>query len=68
MVIKVEELYHDRDWLYDQYVRQNKKAKQIGDEVGVGEMTIWNWLSKYDLLKYKGRGRKLGARTIKRDY
>lgn len=60
-------LYENRDWLYEQYVLKNKTAKEIADEVGRTEMTIYNWLLKFDLLRYKGKGRKLGKRVIKVD-
>lgn len=58
-------LYEDRDWLYQQYVVKQRTAKDIADEVGRTEMTIYNWLLKYDLLKYRGKGRKLGKRVVK---
>lgn len=60
-------LYENRDWLYEQYVLKNKTAKEIAEEVGRTEMTIYNWLLKFDLLRYKGKGRKLGKRVIKVD-
>jgi transposase len=61
-------IYEDRDWLFEQYVKQGRTAKDIADDVGVTEMTIYNWLKKFDLLRYKGKGRSLGRRVIKRDW
>ncbi len=61
-------LYEDRDWLYEQYVVRGRTAKDIADEVGKTEMTVYNWLKKFDLLKYKGKGRQLGRRVVKREF
>jgi predicted transcriptional regulator len=61
-------LYHDPDYLKQEYVMQRKTAKEIADENGVTEMTIWNQLKKYDLLKFRGKGRKLAPRRIVRDF
>lgn len=60
-------IYENPDWLYEQYVVRGRTAKDIAEEVGRTEMTIYNWLAKYDLLRYKGKGRKLGKRVIKAD-
>lgn len=61
-------IYEDRDWLYEQYVRKGRTAKDIADDCNVTEMTIYNWLKKFDLLKFKGKGRTLGKRFVKRDW
>lgn len=58
-------LYDDYDYLYDQYVKRKKSCKQIADENGVTEMTIYNHCKKHDLLKYRGKGRNLGSRVIR---
>lgn len=59
-------LYEDPDYLYDEYVKKRKTAAQIGKENDCTEMTIYNHLKKNDLLKYKGKGRTLGRRVVKR--
>lgn len=61
-------IYQDRDWLYREYVIKKKNAKEIAEIAGVTEMSIYNWLKKFDLLRYKGKGRNLGKRTVKRDW
>lgn len=58
-------LYQDRDYLYSEYVIKRKSAKDIGKECGVTEMSIYNWLKKFDLLKFRGKGRTLGQRIVK---
>ena len=59
-------IYADRDYLYREYVTKRRNCKDIADEFGVTEMTIYNWCKTHDLLKYRGKGRNLGTRVIKR--
>lgn len=59
-------IYEDKSYLYEKYVLKRMTAKEIADENGVTEMTIYNHLKKNDLLKYKGKGRNLGKRVIKK--
>lgn len=59
-------LYTDRDYLYEQYVKLKRTCKQIADDNNVSEMSVYNWCKRHDLLKYRGKGRNLGARVIKR--
>jgi len=61
----MKKIYQDRDYLYNEYVLKKKTAAQIGKDCGVTEMSIYNWLKKYDLLKFKGKGRSLGPRVVK---
>lgn len=60
--------YANYDVLYDLYVKKRKSAKDIGEEFGVTEMTVWNHLKKFDLLKFRGKGRTLGSRNVRRNY
>lgn len=57
-------LYTDRDFLYDQYVTKRRNCKDIAGDFGITEMTVYNWCRYHDLLKYRGKGRNLGQRTI----
>lgn len=41
--------YHDRDWLYDQYVETDLDTSEISDRCGVTEQTIDKWCAKFDL-------------------
>lgn len=59
-------MYEDRDYLYQEYVVRKRKAKEIADDHGVTEMTIYNHLKKNDLLKFRGKGRTLGKRVIRK--
>jgi transposase len=57
-------IYTDYDYLYSEYVKKKRSCKEIADEHGVTEMTVYNWCQRHDLLKYRGKGRRLGSRTI----
>lgn len=59
-------VYADRDYLHNEYVKKRRNAKDIAEEHGCTEMTIYNHLKKHDLLRLRGKGRRLGARTIKK--
>lgn len=59
-------IYDDPDWLYKEYVTKRRSAKDMGEEQGVTEMTIWNHLKKHDILKFRGKGRNLGQRVIRK--
>ena len=41
----------DKDWLYDQYIIQNKSSQEIADEYGCRCNTIQCWLAKYKIKK-----------------
>lgn len=57
--------YKDRAWLFEQYVKKRRNLTDIAEilknqyNVKVTPQTIYNWCQKYDLLKYRGKGRKL---------
>lgn len=57
-------LYADKDYLYKEYVLKRRNLKDIAEEFSVTEMTVYNWAKQHDLLKFRGKGRNLGARTI----
>jgi hypothetical protein len=59
------EPYKDKGWLYDQYVKKRRNLTDICEilknsyNVEVTPQTVYNWCEKYDLLKYRGKGRNL---------
>lgn len=61
------EPYKDREWLYHYYVQKRMNLKDIVEllskkhNINVTTQAIYNWCVKYDLLKYRGKGRKIGA-------
>jgi len=64
--------YKDKAWLYEYYVKRRMNLTDLVDildkqyGVKVSPQAVWNWLNKYDLLKYRGKGRKLSRATAKR--
>jgi hypothetical protein len=65
------EPYKDKSWLYEHYV---KKRMNLTDIVKILKQTynieispqgLYNWCKKYDLLKFRGKGRNLAV-TSKR--
>lgn len=62
-------IYTDYDYLYREYVTKKRNCADIAKEHGVTEMTVYNWCKQHDLLKYRGKGRNLGTRVVrKRSY
>lgn len=63
------EPYKQRDWLYHFYVQKRMNMKDICEilekkyNVKISPQGLYNWLVRYDLLKYRGKGRTLGANT-----
>lgn len=59
------EPYKDKGWLYDQYVKKRRNLSDICQilknsyNIDVTPQTVYNWCEKYDLLRYRGKGRKL---------
>lgn len=59
------ELYRDKAWLYEHYVTRRMKLTDIQKMllerhgVKISQQALYNWCKKYDLLKYKGKGRNL---------
>lgn len=66
LILASYKLYADRDYLYKEYVQRRRTAKDIANEHGVTEMTVYNWLKTHDLLKFRGKGRNLGNRVIRK--
>lgn len=66
------EPYKDKSFLYEHYVSKRMNltdiVKLIEKNYGiqVSAQTIYNWVKKYDLLKYRGKGRNLNATGKKR--
>lgn len=61
------EPYKDREWLYHHYVKKRMNLKDIVEilekryNIRITTQALYNWVAKYDLLKYRGKGRKIGA-------
>jgi len=45
----MDKLYQDRDWLYQQYVAEEKSTCKISKEIHVAKATIWKWLNRHNI-------------------
>jgi IS30 family transposase len=63
-MVKMEP-YKDKGWLYEHYVKKRMKLTDIckvlkqTHNIEVTPQALYNWCKKYDLLKFKGKGRVL---------
>lgn len=59
------EPYKDKGWLYEHYVKKRRNLTDICQilevqyNLKVTPQTVYNWCERYDLLKFRGKGRKL---------
>jgi hypothetical protein len=65
------EPYKDKSWLYEHYVKKRmnltdvcKLLKQTYN-VEITPQGLYNWCKKYDLLKFRGKGRNLSVTSKK---
>jgi IS30 family transposase len=67
------EPYKDKAFLYDMYVQRRMNltdiCKHLKDSynIEVTPQAIYNWVKKYDLLKFRGKGRSLSTGGQKRE-
>jgi len=45
--------YKDREWLKNQYGLQRRSTHDIADECGVNPKTVWYWVDKFGLNRYR---------------
>ena len=61
------EPYKDRTFLYEMYVKRRMNLTDIckhlenSFNIKVTPQAVYNWVKKYDLLKFRGKGRKLAT-------
>jgi hypothetical protein len=66
------EPYKDKQFLYDMYVKKRMNLTDICKvlkntyNIEITPQALYNWIKKYDLLKYRGKGRNLSATSMKR--
>jgi len=41
--------YHNRDWLYEQYVAEEKSISEIADEIDCTPYAVRDWLENHDI-------------------
>jgi hypothetical protein len=66
------EPYKDKNYLYNMYVERRMNLTDICKHlkntynIEVTPQAVYNWVKKYDLLKYRGKGRNLSKSNVKR--
>lgn len=66
------EPYKDKTWLFEHYVKKRMNLTDIckvlknSYNIEVTPQALYNWCKKYDLLKYRGKGRNLAATSNRR--
>lgn len=66
------EPYKDKQFLYEMYVKRRMNLTDIckhlknSYNIEVTPQAIYNWVKKYDLLKYRGKGRNLKSTSKRR--
>jgi IS30 family transposase len=64
--------YKDKSFLFDMYVKRRMNLTDIckllkkNYNIVVTPQAVYNWIKKYDLLKYRGKGRNLAATSRRR--
>jgi len=66
------EPYKDKAWLYEHYVKKRLNLTKICEillksyNIQMTPQGLYNWVKKYDLLKYRGKGRNLASTSARR--
>lgn len=65
------EPYKDKSWLYEHYVKKRMNLTDIVKllkqtyNIEISPQGLYNWCDKYDLLKFRGKGRNLVSTSKK---
>jgi hypothetical protein len=68
----MSEPYKDKGWLYEHYVQKRMNLTDICKllkqtyNIEVTPQAVYNWCKKYDLLKFRGKGRNLASTSMRR--
>ena len=66
------EPYKDKGWLYEHYVKKRMNLADIAKRldqshnITISPQALYNWVKKFDLLKFRGKGRNLSSTSMKR--
>ena len=66
------EPYKDRAWLYEHYVTKRMNLKDIAKRleqshnISITQQALYNWVKRFDLLKFRGKGRNLASTAGRR--
>lgn len=66
------EPYKNKEFLYEMYVKKRMnltdicKVLKTSYNIEITPQALYNWIKKYDLLKYRGKGRNLASTSMRR--
>lgn len=66
------DIYKDKSWLYEHYVRKRMNLTDICKllkqtyNIELTPQALYNWCQKYDLLKFRGKGRNLRSTALRK--
>ena len=66
------EPYKDKGWMYEHYVKKRMNLSDIAKRldqshnISITPQALYNWVKKFDLLKFRGKGRNLASTSMKR--
>jgi transposase-like protein len=60
-------LLYDEDWLREQYVERERTTHEIGDEIGVADGTVGDWLDRHGIETRSAREANLVSEHLYRD-
>ena len=66
------DVYKDKAWLYEHYVQKRMNLTDIckvlkqSYNIEVTPQAVYNWCKKYDLLRFRGKGRNLTSTALRR--
>jgi|TARA_B110001454_G_scaffold209557_1_gene223159 IS30 family transposase len=66
------EPYKDKGWLYEHYVKKRMNLSDIAKRldqshnITISPQALYNWVKKFDLLKFRGKGRNLSSTSMRR--
>lgn len=67
-----DEPYKQKEWLYEHYVKKRMNLTDIckvlkqSYGIEVTPQAVYNWCKKYDLLKFRGKGRNLASTSLRK--
>lgn len=68
----MSDIYKDKAWLYEHYVQKRMNLTDICKllkqtyNTEVTPQAVYNWCKKYDLLKFRGKGRNLASTAMRK--
>lgn len=63
-----QNLYRNKDWLYNEYINKKRSAPNIAKECGIHERTLRRWIDKFGLIDIKRQAKNINKDDLFRMY